>query len=93
MRRAMAEAQVGNDDFRDDPTINQLEERGAHLLGKEAALFVHSGTMANLTAVMSHVEAGATILVGERFHIFDYEAAAMHEGRWRRICTSGRPDV
>ncbi|MDE2706689.1 MAG: aminotransferase class I/II-fold pyridoxal phosphate-dependent enzyme, partial [Gemmatimonadota bacterium] len=77
MRRAMSEAQVGNDDFRDDPTINQLEERGAHLLGKEAALFVHSGTMANLTAVMSHVEAGATILVGERFHIFDYEAAAM----------------
>ncbi len=77
MRRAMAEAQVGNDDFRDDPTINQLEERGAHLLGKEAALFVHSGTMANLTAVMSHVEAGATILVGERFHIFDYEGAAM----------------
>ena len=77
MRRAMAEAQVGNDDFRDDPTINQLEERGAHLLGKEAALFVHSGTMANLTAVMSHVAAGATILVGERFHMFDYEGAAM----------------
>ncbi len=77
MRRAMAEAQVGNDDFRDDPTINQLEERGAHLLGKEAALFVHSGTMANLTAVMSHVEAGATIIVGEHFHIFDYERVAM----------------
>ena len=77
MRRAMAEAQVGNDDFRDDPTINQLEEKGAHLLGKEAALFVQSGTMANLTAVMSHVEAGGTILVGERFHIFDYESKAM----------------
>lgn len=77
MRQAMAEAQVGNDDFRDDPTINQLEARGARMLGKEAALFVQSGTMANLTAVMSHVEAGATILVGERFHIFDHEGPAM----------------
>ena len=73
----MAEAVVGNDDFGDDPTVNRLEEEGARLLGKEAALFVHSGTMANMTAIMSHVDRGAAIVVGERFHVFDHEGEAM----------------
>jgi threonine aldolase len=77
IRRAMADAEVGNDDFGDDPTVNRLEEKGAQLLGKEAALFVHSGTMANMAAVMSHVDAGAAILSGERFHIYDHEGDAM----------------
>jgi threonine aldolase len=73
----MADAVVGNDDFGDDPTVNRLEQEGARLLGKEAALFVHSGTMANMTAVMAHVDRGATVIVGERFHIFDHEGEAM----------------
>jgi threonine aldolase len=77
IRRAMADALVGNDDFGDDPTVNRLEEEGARLLGKEAALFVHSGTMANMTAVMAHIDPGATVVVGERFHIFDPEGEAM----------------
>ncbi|MGD9853698.1 MAG: low specificity L-threonine aldolase [Planctomycetaceae bacterium] len=77
MRQAMAEAVVGNDDFGEDPTITHLERTVAALLGKEDAVFVHSGTMANLAAVMSHVEPGETVAIGRHFHIFDYEGPAM----------------
>src|SRR5674476_886909 len=55
MRRAMAEAEVGDDVFGDDPTVNALEERAAALLGKEAGLFVASGTMGNLVAQLAHL--------------------------------------
>lgn len=73
MRAAMAEAEVGDDVFGDDPTVIALEARGAALLGKEAALFVPSGTMANLCALLSWCERGAEFLVGDRAHIFLYE--------------------
>ncbi|HMS58685.1 MAG TPA: low-specificity L-threonine aldolase [Tepidiformaceae bacterium] len=75
MRRAMASAEVGDDVFGDDPTVNLLEERAAALVGKEAAMFVPSGTMANLIAVMTHTRAGDEILLGDQCHIFNYEVA------------------
>jgi len=75
MRRAMAEALVGDDVYGEDPTVNQLEERVAALLGKEAALFVSSGTMSNLVAVLSHCGRGDELIVGDKAHIFLYERA------------------
>lgn len=73
MRQAMAEAEVGDDVFGDDPTVIALEGEAAQLLGKEAALFVPSGTMANLLAVMTHTRPGDEILLGDQSHIFQYE--------------------
>lgn len=73
MREAMATAEVGDDVFGDDPTVHRLEARAAQLLGKEAALFVPSGTMANLLAVMTHTRPGDEILLGDQSHIFQYE--------------------
>lgn len=73
MRQAMAEAEVGDDVFGDDPTVIALEAQAAQLLGKEAALFVPSGTMANLLAVMTHTRPGDEILLGDQSHIFQYE--------------------
>jgi threonine aldolase len=75
MRRAMAEAEVGDDVFGDDPTVNRLEALAAERLGKEAAVFVASGTMANLIAVMTHTRPGDEILLGDQSHIFNYEVA------------------
>jgi threonine aldolase len=73
MREAMATAEVGDDVFGDDPTVRALEERAATLLGKEAALFVPSGTMGNLLAVMTHTRPGDEIVLGDQSHIFQYE--------------------
>jgi threonine aldolase len=75
MRRAMAEAEVGDDVFGDDPTVIALEERAADLLGKVAALFVPSGTMANLVAQMAHLDRGAETIAGFQSHIVMDEAA------------------
>ncbi len=75
MRRAMAEAEVGDDVFRDDPTVRALEERAAHLLGKEAALFVTSGTQGNLTALMAHLARGQELIAGQQGHTVLDEAA------------------
>jgi threonine aldolase len=75
MRRAMASAEVGDDVFGDDPTVNALEERAAELLGKEVGLFVASGTMANLTAQMGHVARGQEIIAGAESHMVVDEAA------------------
>jgi len=75
MRRAMYEAEVGDDVFGDDPTINRLEAMAAERIGKEAALFVPSGTMANLIAVMTHTRPADEILLGDQSHIFNYEVA------------------
>jgi len=77
MRRAMAEAEVGDDVWREDPTVNALEERAAQLLGKEAGLFVASGTMANLTAMIAHVARGQEIIAGADTHVV-YDEAAGH---------------
>jgi threonine aldolase len=75
MRRAMAEAEVGDDVFGDDPTVRALEERAAELLGKEAGLFVSSGAMGNLVAQMAHVARGQEVIAGEQSHIVMDEAA------------------
>jgi len=76
MRRAMAEAEVGDDVFGDDPTVIALEERAAELLGKEAGLFVTSGAQGNLVAQMAHLARGQEIIAGEQSHIVLDEAAS-----------------
>ena len=75
MRRAMAEAEVGDDVFGDDPTVIALEERAADLLGKEAGLFVASGTMGNLVAQMAHLRRGDETIAGREHHMVIDEAA------------------
>jgi threonine aldolase len=75
MRRAMAEAEVGDDVFGDDPTVNALEERAAELLGKEAGLFVASGTMGNLVAQLAHLSRGQETIAGRDHHLVIDEAA------------------
>ncbi len=75
MRRAMAEAEVGDDVFGDDPTVHALEERAAELLGKEAGLFVASGTMGNLVAQMAHLGRGQETIAGYQSHVVLDEAA------------------
>ncbi len=74
MREAIARAEVGDDVFGDDPTVNALQERIAALLGKPAALFVSSGTQSNLCALMSHCQRGDEALVGQLAHLYRYEA-------------------
>ena len=76
MREAMARAEVGDDVFGDDPTVLELQRRVARLLGKQAALFVPSGTMANQIAILLHARAGDQVLVGEGAHQMVYEAGA-----------------
>lgn len=73
MRAAMAAAEVGDDVFGEDPTVQALEERAAALLGKAAALFLPSGTMANLTALLSQTRPGDSIILSEGAHPFHYE--------------------
>ncbi|HSB02454.1 MAG TPA: low-specificity L-threonine aldolase [Anaerolineales bacterium] len=77
MREAMAEAEVGDDVYRDDPTVNRLEELAAEMLGKEAALFVPSGTMGNLLALLVHCQRGDEVIVGNKSHIYLNEAGGM----------------
>jgi threonine aldolase len=77
MRQAMANAHLGDDVFGEDPTINELERRTAEILGKEAALFVSSGTMANQVAVRCHTEPGSQILLEAQAHIYLYEAGGI----------------
>jgi threonine aldolase len=73
MRRAMADAAVGDDVYGEDPTVRRLEEMVAARLGKEAAVFVPSGTMGNLIAVLSHCGRGDELILGDQSHIFHYE--------------------
>jgi threonine aldolase len=73
MRQAMAEAEVGDDVFGEDPTVNRLEEMAAERLGKEAALYVASGTMANLVSQLTHCGRGDEIILGSHAHTFFYE--------------------
>jgi threonine aldolase len=76
MRAAIAEAELGDDVFGEDPSVNRLQEMAAEVTGKEAALFVPSGTMANLVALLSHCGRGDEIYLGNRSHIFLYEAGS-----------------
>lgn len=73
MREAMYHAQVGDDVYGDDPTMKELEEKAARMLGKEAALFVASGTMGNAIAVMSHTQRGNEIILSDTAHIVAHE--------------------
>ncbi|MDH3318215.1 MAG: low-specificity L-threonine aldolase [Betaproteobacteria bacterium] len=74
MRRAMAEAEVGDDVFGDDPTVNRLQARAAELFGFDASLFFPTGTQSNLAALMSHCQRGEEVLVGMEAHTYRYEA-------------------
>lgn len=76
MREAMLEAEVGDDVFGEDPTVNRLQERVAELLGKEAALFVPSGTMGNQLALKTLTEPGDEVILERQCHIFNYESGA-----------------
>jgi threonine aldolase len=76
MRAAMAAAEVGDDVYGEDPTVNRLQQRAAELLGKPAALFVPSGTMANQIALLCHCERGDDVLTGEGNHCMVYESGA-----------------
>lgn len=77
MREAMAEAEVGDDVYGDDPTVTQLQEKAATMLGKEAALFVPSGTMGNLLALLVHCARGEEVICGDKSHIYVNEAGGM----------------
>ncbi len=87
MRRAMAEAEVGDDVLRDDPTVNALEERAAELLGKEDAIFVTSGTQGNLVAQLAHLARGMETIAGTQTHIIVDEAG----GHAALVRTTTRP--
>lgn len=76
MRQAMAEAEVGDDVFEEDPTVNRLQERVAELLGKEAALFVPSGVMGNQLSLKVHTSPGDEVILARNSHIFNYESGA-----------------
>lgn len=77
MREAMAEAEVGDDVYGDDPTVNALQEKAAEMLGKESALFVPSGTMGNLLALLVHCSRGEEVICGDKSHIYVNEAGGM----------------
>ncbi len=77
MREAMYNAEVGDDVYREDPTVNQLEAESAAIVGKEAALFVPSGTMGNLCALLAHTERGEEVILEAESHIFYYEAGGL----------------
>ncbi|GAB4409453.1 MAG: low-specificity L-threonine aldolase [Anaerolineae bacterium] len=77
MRQAMAQAAVGDDVYGEDPTVNALQEAAARRLGKEAGLFVASGTMGNLVAILAHCGRGDEVILGDKAHTFVYEAGGM----------------
>lgn len=77
MRAAMANAEVGDDVYGEDPTINRLQAMAAEMTGKEAALFVPSGTMGNLAAILAHCQRGDEVIMGARAHTFLYEGGGI----------------
>lgn len=77
MRAAMARAEVGDDVYGEDPTVNRLQEMAAQMLGKEAGLFVPSGTMGNLVAILAHCGRGDEVILGNKAHTFLYEAGGI----------------
>ena len=76
MREYMAKAEVGDDVYGEDPTVNRLQEMAAKLMEKEAALYVPSGSMANQIAIKAHTEIGDEVLIGEKAHCYLYESGA-----------------
>ena len=85
MREAIARAEVGDDVFGDDPTVNALQARIAAMLGKEAALFVPTGTQSNLCALLSHCERGDEYIAGQMAHTYRWEAGG---GSVVQFCSS-----
>ncbi len=77
MRQAMARAEVGDDVYGEDPTINRLQELAANMVGKEAGLFVPTGTMSNLAAMLAHCTRGDEVILGNKAHTFLYEAGGI----------------
>ena len=77
MRKAMHDAEVGDDVFGDDPTVNRLQEHAAALFGFEAALFFPTGTQSNLAALMSHCQRGEEVILGSEAHSYRYEAGGL----------------
>ena len=95
MRDAMLVAEVGDDVYRDDPTVNELEKLAAKILGKEAALFVTSGTMGNQLALMAQTRRGDEVIVSANCHIFEHEVggAAVLSGACLTPKVLKRPSV
>jgi len=77
MREAMAKAEVGDDVYGEDPTVNRLQEMAAEMMGKETGLFVASGTMGNLAGVLAHCQRGDEVIVGNKSHTFSFEAGGI----------------
>jgi threonine aldolase len=77
MRQAMAQAPLGDDVYGEDPTVNRLQELAAHMLGKEAGLFVPSGTMGNLASILAHCQRGDEVILGDKAHTFLFEAGGI----------------
>ena len=78
MRRAMYEAEVGDDVYREDPTVNRLQERAAEIFSREAGLFVASGTMGNEIALKVHTRPGQEVICEARAHIYNFEIGRAH---------------
>jgi threonine aldolase len=77
MRQAMAEAEVGDDVYGEDPSVNRLQEMAAAMMGKKAALFIPSGTMGNLAAILAHCTRGDEVILGNKAHTFLFEAGGI----------------
>ena len=93
MRRAMLEAELGDDVFGDDPTVNRLQARAAEIFGFEAALLFPSGTQSNLAALMSHCQRGDEVILGQEAHSYRYEAGgAAVLGSIQPQAIANRPD-
>jgi threonine aldolase len=93
MRRAMLEAELGDDVFGDDPTVNRLQARAAEIFGFGAALFFPSGTQSNLAALMSHCQRGEEVILGQEAHSYRYEAGgAAVLGSIQPQAIANRPD-
>jgi threonine aldolase len=93
MRRAMAQAELGDDVFGDDPTVNRLQARAAEVFGMEAALLLPSGTQSNLAALMSHCERGDEVILGQEAHSYRYEAGGLAVlGSIQPQALANRPD-
>src|SRR2546430_6109863 len=77
MRRAMAEAEVGDDVYLEDPTVNRLQSRAAEIFGREAGLFVPSGSIGNLACIVAQTSRGQEVICEAAGHIYNYEMASM----------------
>src|SRR6201986_4187351 len=92
MRRAMAEAEVGDDVYGEDPTVNHLEPRAAEMIGKQAAMFVPSGTMGNTIAIKLLTQHGEEVICDSRAHLFDWELSMLAWFSGCQIRSADAPD-